>query len=397
MKPKLIAEGGATCEAMWMIVFLMVWVPAALAANDTCFEELRQCQENMTNATARLAELFEGYEACGCGVDPCTTSSLVSYNMGLHIAAIFIILAASGIGVAIPLLAQHARTCWGPLQFAVILGKCAGTGVILSVALVHMLLPAHESLTSPCAPVAFNTEYVAYAFLFALIAAVMMHFVDFLLGEWFAARQAAVLAARGAGESPPSTPKTHEESLEKRPEHSHSHGSLLELQGQDWSGKRLAEAYMVEFAVSVHSVFVGLAVGVSGDESLVPLLIALVFHQLFEGVALGARIADARVGRLAELLLAAIFSLAAPVGIAIGIGVYSSINTNAQSYLLTQGIFDGVCAGILLYTGFTLLQTDFPRDMVAHCTGRFRRLKQASMFASLWVAAGLLAFLGRYL
>jgi zinc transporter 1/2/3 len=60
--------------------------------------------------------------------------------------------------------------------FIVIIGKCAGAGVILAVSLVHMLLPANDSLTSPCAPVVFNTDYGAYAFLFAMIAAILMHF-----------------------------------------------------------------------------------------------------------------------------------------------------------------------------------------------------------------------------
>ncbi len=388
--------------AVWLVLLL----PAAIGSNETCAQELLECQENVTAATESLANLTERYAACGCDVDPCAASGVLAYDMGLHVASVFIILVASALGVAVPLLAQHARSAWSSLQFAVVVGKCAGTGVILSVALVHMLLPSHEALTSPCAPVAFNSDYIAYAFLFALIAAVLMHFVDFLLAQFFVARQSVIAAAQCAAQTPaPATRAVAEESsddrlespLEQSAHHSHSHGSLLELQGQQWTGKRLAEAYMVEFAVSVHSVFIGLAVGVAADEDLVPLLIALVFHQFFEGVALGARIVDANVGRLSELILGGIFAVAAPVGIAIGIGVFSTINTNAQDYLLVQGIFDGLCAGILLYTGFTLLQTDFPRDMEAHCTGRYRRLKQAAMFAALWIAAGILAFLGRYL
>lgn len=96
-------------------------------------------------------------------------------------------------------------------------------------------------------------------------------------------------------------------------------------------------------------------------------------------------------------MLASIFSIAAPVGIAVGIGVYSSLNVNGQEYLLVQGIFDAICAGILLYTGFMLLFTDFPRDMLTHCNGKYKRLMQVGMFLSLWIGAGLLGFLGKYL
>ncbi len=72
--------------------------------------------------------------------------------------------------------------------------KCAGTGVVLAVALVHMVLPSHLSLRNPCAPIAFNSDYIAYAFSFALTAGLVMHFIDFLLGQYPAARQ-SVLAS----------------------------------------------------------------------------------------------------------------------------------------------------------------------------------------------------------
>lgn len=154
---------------------------------------------------------------------------------------------------------------------------------------------------------------------------------------------------------------------------------------------------MIEFGVTVHSIFIGIAVGIAGYSTLVPLLIALVFHQLFEGVALGARISDANFNHMNELIFGAIFSVSAPVGIAIGIGVYTILNTNSVEFLLVQGIFDAICSGILMYTGFQLLLLDFPRDMLHHCTGRYKRIMQAGMFASLWISAGIMAFLGKYL
>jgi zinc transporter 1/2/3 len=220
--------------------------------------------------------------------------------------------------------------------------------------------------------------------------------LDFIRSQYFAARQRALNISRSAA-SGIIDPPLSKSSDSRSSSHSHSHGSLLELEGQDWTGKKIAEAYMIEFGVTVHSIFIGIAIGVVGYETLVPLLIALVFHQLFEGVALGARIADANFSHLNELILGAIFSVAAPVGIAIGIGVYTSLNTNGQEYLLVQGTFDAVCAGILLYTGFMLLLLDFPRDMLQHCTGKCKHLMQFGMFASLWIAAGVMAFLGKYL
>jgi zinc transporter 1/2/3 len=101
-------------------------------------------------------------------VSTCALEARLNYGVGLHVGAVFIILVASALGVAFKKLGIH--------PFIVIIGKCAGAGVILAVSLVHMLLPANDSLTSPCAPVVFNTDYGAYAFLFAMIAAILMHF-----------------------------------------------------------------------------------------------------------------------------------------------------------------------------------------------------------------------------
>src|SRR5699024_42937 len=48
----------------------------------------------------------------------------------------------------------------------------------------------------------------------------------------------------------------------------------------------------LEFGIIFHSVFVGLTLAVAGDE-FKTLYIVLVFHQLFEGLGLGTRLATA--------------------------------------------------------------------------------------------------------
>jgi zinc transporter 1/2/3 len=154
---------------------------------------------------------------------------------------------------------------------------------------------------------------------------------------------------------------------------------------------------MIEFGIAVHSVLIGLAVGVTDEDNLLALLVALVFHQLFEGTLLGSRLADTTLGVWNEVLLGGIFAVSAPIGIAIGLGVYASLNTNGQAFLLAQGVFDGICGGILLYTGFTFLLEDFGRDMELHCHGKHRRLMQAGMFFILWLFAALMAMIGKYL
>ena len=162
----------------------------------------------------------------------------------------------------------------------------------------------------------------------------------------------------------------------------------------------LTAAIMLEFGLSVHSIFIGLAVGVVGDGQLTALLTALSFHQFFEGISLGARLFDTDFSLSMDSLLAAIFSVSAPAGMAIGVALIGSggLDTAGPTFLLVQGTLDSICAGILLYIGFSLLLADFPADVRkfgAH--GPRAAAKRATMFAALWLGGGLMAYIGLYL
>jgi zinc transporter 1/2/3 len=142
--------------------------------------------------------------------------------------------------------------------------------------------------------------------------------------------------------------------------------------------------------------------GVVDSQGFKNLLIALVFHQFLEGVALGARFAEMKdLSFWKELLFALVFSLAAPVGVAVGIGLVSSLNLSGATYLTTQGTLDSLCGGILLYIGFSMLVKDFAEDAATHAAGDTkdggkRTLRPLYMFAAMWVGAGGLAVIGKW-
>jgi zinc transporter 1/2/3 len=329
--------------------------------------------------------------------DPCAAVVPDNVDQGLQIASVFIILAASSIGVTFPLLAKYEKNL-SVHHFYVVLGKCAGTGVILACALVHMIQPSDAALTSECVPTAFNTTYPAFSYLFALVAALSMHLSEFLVTSY--------LFGNGELEETEQVKEKDKDvddcfqfaDKEKHQKVDDYHQQLASnLEQEKLNAKHIAEAYMLEFGVAVHSVLIGLAVGVSDKDTLVALLVALIFHQMFEGVALGSRLSDINLGLRNEVLLGAIFALSAPVGIAIGTCVSTTLNVNSQAFLLFQGIFDGICGGILLYTGFVFLLQDFPSDMELYCRGKHRRLMQAGMFITLWGSALLMAMIGMYL
>ena len=374
--------------------------------------------------------------------DPCAEVVPTNFDLSFHIASFFIILTASSLGVAFPLVAKYNKEL-NINHYSIILGKCAGTGVILACALVHMIQPSNAALTSECVPTVFNTEYPAFAYLFALIAALAMHFLEFILSSYLVGdcnleetderlkeegqnvndfhdfrdkkekdqnvddchqlastmeQDCHLEETEQVNKEGQNVDDCHEFGDEEKDQKVNDlHQLASNLEQERLKAKQLSEAYMVEFGVSVHSIFIGLAVGVTDKDGLAALLVALIFHQAFEGVALGSRLSDTTLGIWNEVLLGAIFALSAPVGIAIGTSVYKTLNTNDGAFLLVQGVFDGICGGILLYTGFTFLLQDFPSDMELYCRGKYRRLMKAGMFIFLWVFAGLMALIGMFL
>jgi len=322
--------------------------------------------------------------------NPCAQPHGIAYSYPLHIASVFIILVSSFLGAAIPIASKYATSRFHLSEFQICVGKCVGIGVVLACALVHMLQPSSESLTSPCVPYEFNTDYTAYAFLFAMLAGLAMQFFDYMVLQYFLSMQGTASETTKLEASSATGVSGETKAVGG---HVHMHVLL------DSAMQKTISAYLLEFGVTVHSVFIGLTVGVTDNSTLKALLVALVFHQFFEGVALGARIADAtQLSRLNEIFLTAVFSVAAPFGIALGIGIISSLDANGETFLLVQGTFDGVCGGILLYIGYSLLLKDFPEDMERHCRGHpMEKYMRASMFIALWIGAGLMAFIGKYL
>lgn len=93
---------------------------------------------------------------------------------------------------------------------------------------------------------------------------------------------------------------------------------------------------------------------VSGDSFFITLFVVILFHQMFEGIALGTCIAElpqAAAGTLQKLIMAGTFALITPIGMAIGIGVLNQFNGNDPSTIVAIGTLDALSAGILAWVG----------------------------------------------
>ncbi len=123
-------------------------------------------------------------------------------------------------------------------------------------------------------------------------------------------------------------------------------------------GSQVLSLLILEFGVVFHSLFIGLSLAGAGD-TLRVLLIVIAFHQFFEGLGLGSRLAVATWpstwAAWTGTVMAAGYGVTTPLGIAIGLGVNASLNARPALAQLVNGCFDAVSAGILVYTALVEL------------------------------------------
>lgn len=120
---------------------------------------------------------------------------------------------------------------------------------------------------------------------------------------------------------------------------------------------QMTAIFILEFGVIFHSIFIGLTLAVAGEE-FKTLYVVLVFHQTFEGLGLGSRLAVTpwpKDKSWTPYILALAYGLTTPVAIAIGLGVRNTYPPGGQTTLIVNGVFDSISAGILIYVGLVEL------------------------------------------
>ncbi|KAJ0119770.1 zinc-regulated transporter 2 [Diaporthe amygdali] len=125
---------------------------------------------------------------------------------------------------------------------------------------------------------------------------------------------------------------------------------------------------LLEGGILFHSVFVGMTVSIT-IEGFIILLIAILFHQMFEGLGLGTRIAAVPYakGSIRPWVLVFAFGTTAPIGQAIGLITRNTYDPNSAFGLIIVGIFNAISSGLLLYAATVdLLAEDFLSEEAQH-------------------------------
>nr|XP_019067417.1 fe(2+) transport protein 1-like [Solanum lycopersicum] len=142
----------------------------------------------------------------------------------------------------------------------------------------------------------------------------------------------------------------------------HVHGEVFKC---DDKGSQLIRyrvvAHVLELGIIVHSIVIGLSMGASDNPCTIrPLVAAICFHQLFEGMGLGGCILQADYGMRMKSTLVLFFSITTPFGIALGIGLSNVYSENGPTSLIVVGLLNACSAGLLNYMALVdLLAYDF--------------------------------------
>ncbi|KAF5316001.1 hypothetical protein D9619_006333 [Psilocybe cf. subviscida] len=326
-------------------------------------------------------------------------------DFNLRIAAIFVILIGSCLGALFPVVAR--RSSWLHVPKSIFdFAKYFGSGVIIATAFIHLLEPGLDALESECLSEGWH-EY-PYGFALCLLSIFAIFLVELIAFRWGTSKLRSLglshdahghnlgaHAAHGPEGTFSAEPSMKRESsasdIEQPAANHHSHDVGLE----DNVVTRVIGVGILEFGVVLHSVLIGLTLAVA--ENFKILFVVIVFHQTFEGLGIGSRLAYLDLPgryRYVAIVGALIYGLTTPIGIAAGLGVRTTYNPDSTTAAIVSGVLDCLSAGILIYTGLVELLAHeflFNKEMMNASNG-----KLAYALGSMFLGCGLMALLGKW-
>ncbi|KAI8971253.1 ZIP zinc transporter-domain-containing protein [Pilobolus umbonatus] len=338
----------------------------------------------------------------------CAAQPIENYDMGLRVGSIFIILGTSALGTYMPILLHYIKPYQqGDIQdWLLTIGKFFGTGVILATAFVHMLPSAYENFKSPCLTQGW-LDYGAFAGVFCMIASFALQLLEVASVSYISKRRRRLqdIDSPSSSQNPvdPRSNNKHDHPLSSdnttiqicsvNAHHSRelTHNAFIEVE----DSFRHIGTYILELGIVMHSVIIGIALANIENAEFISLLIALVFHQFFEGMALGTRLNELHYSTwIKACLMGLLYIIMTPLGIAIGIGIRTSFNPKSYSAVLSQAILDSLSAGILLYNAYvSLMSIEMSHNQAFYESSTTRKV---ASFISMYIGAAVMALIGKW-
>lgn len=201
------------------------------------------------------------------------------------------------------------------------------------------------------------------------------------------------------GEETPTARKQHV--VQNGHSQHHRQVSFMNIQPNEHSqaqdDRQVLQCLLLEAGILFHSVFIGMALSVSTGPAFVVLLIAISFHQTFEGLALGSRIAAIKSFSTTSAkpwLMSFMYGITTPIGQAIGLAVHGLYDPASEMGLLMVGVVNAISTGLLLYAGLVqLIAEDFLSDhSYTDLTGK----KRIQACLSVFFGAMLMSLVGAF-
>ncbi|XP_042515674.1 zinc transporter 6, chloroplastic-like [Macadamia integrifolia] len=219
----------------------------------------------------------------------------------LKLISILVIFITSIIGICSPVLLARLFQGKPVYDKALLLIKCFAAGVILSTSLVHVLPDAFDALADCKVATHHPWKDFPFAGLVTLIGALIALLVDVSATSHVHGNKPSNYTPIGTQEVEPSIDlgKKSKSSVDPQIELG------VVVQGSCYGGgsppaaeemaklKQRLVSQVLEIGIIFHSVIIGVTMGMSQNQCTIrPLVAALAFHQIFEGMGLGGCIAQ---------------------------------------------------------------------------------------------------------
>ncbi|KAF8407656.1 hypothetical protein HHK36_006789 [Tetracentron sinense] len=283
-----------------------------------------------------------------CGLESTGGCHNKAEALRMKLIAIASILIASIIGVCLPLFSTSVPALQ-PDRDLFVLVKAFASGVILATGYMHVMPDSFDCLRSECLPENPWRKFPFTTFV-AMLSALVTLMIDSFAMSYYK-KYSSVPATTGASNGTSNLMKIG---------HFHANDLKGDVEGAQLLRHRVV-AQVLELGIVVHSVVIGLSLGASENPCTIrPLVAALCFHQLFEGMGLGGCILQADYGKKIKTIMVFFFSTTTPFGIALGIGLSNVYSENSPTALIVVGILNASSAGLLNYMALVdLLAADF--------------------------------------
>ncbi|KAI8901444.1 Zinc/iron permease [Globomyces pollinis-pini] len=216
--------------------------------------------------------------------DICNFKALQKYDLWYHIFGLFMVLGLSSLGTFGTILLGERRKV--PIIAKILqLFKMFGIGIIAATAWIHLLPNAFEKFFNPCLGDPWKEYGTNYVELFALLAAFFVQLIELGASDHEKKYDPSTGGYRTIPQSDTSSILTLDvETID--PEYETSSIAIKQAN----RGRILT--MILEAGILFHLLIIGLTLGVTPDDNFTTLLIALCFHQTFEGIALGSMISS---------------------------------------------------------------------------------------------------------